>query len=63
MFWNKVNRCFHYASTMDGIYPVSLNWTDVETMARLTRVNLNSKTLKKLSIAEEMTIQESIKKR
>lgn len=48
---------------MDGVYPVSLNWVDVETMARLTRVKLNSKMLKKLSLAEEMTIKESTKKR
>ena len=61
-FWNKVSRCFHYVGTMDGVYPVSLNWVDVETMARLTRVKLNSKMLKKLSLAEEMTIKESTKK-
>lgn len=62
MFWNKISRCFHYVGTMDGIYPVSLNWVDVETMAKLTRVKLNSKMLKKLSVAEEMTIKESTKK-
>ena len=61
-FWNKVSRCFHYVGTMEGIYPVSLNWTDVETMARINNVKLNSVMLSKLEIAENKTIEEYNKK-
>lgn len=62
-FWNSVSRCFHYVGTMDGIYPVSLNWTDVETMARINHVKLNSSMLAKLEIAQDKTIEECNKKR
>lgn len=57
-FWNKIARCFHYVGTMDGIYPVSLNWADVETMARLNNLKLNSIMLSKLMLAEGKTIEE-----
>lgn len=62
-FWNKVSRCFHYVGTMDGVYPVSLNWTDIETMARIHKVKLNSAMLSKLEIAQDKTMEEYNKKR
>ena len=62
-FWQKVSRCWHYVGTMEGIYPVSLNWVDVETLARLNHIKLNSMMLAKLNIAERKSIEESNKKR
>lgn len=62
-FWNRVSHCFHYVGTMDGIYPVSLNWTDVEAMSRLTKIKLNSVMLSKLEIAQSKTIEEFSRKR
>lgn len=62
-FWNSVSRCFHFVGTMEGIYPVSLNWTDIETMARITHVKLTPRLLQKLSVAEQKTIEESTTKR
>lgn len=61
-FWNVISRCFHYVGTMDGVYPVSLNWTDIETMARINHVKLNSVMISKLQIAETKTIEEYSKK-
>ena len=61
--WNVAQRCFHYVGTMDGVFPVSLNWVDVRTLAQLHHIKLNSMMLAKLNIAEEKSIEESNKKR
>ena len=44
---------------MEGVYPVSLNWTDVETMARISNIKLTQRFINKLSVAEEKSIEES----
>lgn len=48
---------------MDNAYPVSLNWTDVETMARICNVKLTRNMIDKLVIAEQKTIEESTKRK
>ena len=61
--WNVAQRCFHYVGTMDGIYPMSLNWTDIESIARINKIKLTRILIEKLNVAESLSIEESNTKR
>ena len=61
--WNIAQRCFHYVGTMDGIYPASLNWSDIESIARINKIKLNRVLLNKLNVAERLSIEESYSKK
>lgn len=61
--WNIAQRCFHYVGTMDGIYPMSLNWTDIESIARINKIKLTRILIEKLNVAESLSIEESNTKR
>ena len=61
--WNIAQRCFHCVGTMEDIYPTALNWSDIESIARINKIKLNRILVNKLSVAERLSIEESHSKK
>ena len=56
--WNTLSKCFHFLGLEFGTIPTGINWTDMEALARLYGIKLGKSMLKRIMVAEEMTIKE-----
>lgn len=55
--WNLVSNSFFYVSTMENVIPVGMNWTNVESIFRLSHVKASRMLIKRIMVAERLTIE------
>ena len=55
--WNLISNSFFYISTMDNVIPSGLNWTNVESIFRLTRIKPTRLLIRRIRVAEQLTLE------
>lgn len=55
--WNLINNSFNYTSTMENVFPTSLNWANVEVILRMFHIKPARSLIKRIRLAETLTIK------
>lgn len=55
--WNLVSNSFFYVSTMESVVPTGMNWTNVESILRLSRIKASRMLIRRIMVAERLTIE------
>lgn len=60
--WRMVQRCWKYVSTMAGVYPVGLDWLEVDFLTRTYGIEMSAMLLEKLQVIEKIQIEAALEK-
>ena len=61
MFYETVAvNCVRYASTMESILVMGIDWANLKAVADLSRTRISVPMLKRLRVIENMLIKESV---
>ena len=60
--WSVVQRCIKYASTVAGIYPIGLDWLEVDFLTKTYGIEMSGLLLSKLQIIEKVVIEAALEK-
>ena len=54
------SNCVHYVGTMSRPFISGINWVDLETVARLSRIHIGPAMMKRMRKIESLVIKESV---